>query len=173
MNFPPEPTPLLLPLLLSPPQTDVFLLVPPLATPPQAPLPPRPGPPLSSSFLGRVSAGPSFSLLSSSPSSSSSSSSFLKCLNYHLVTFSNKPRTNNYDNSICFYTQMLNILFLLLLFWNTLYFHFFPLAQCKSASSPPFSSSSHRLGWLRYIFLFPFLHNCNLHHFAVTLSVRT
>ena len=132
MNFPPEPTLLLPPLLLSPPQTDVFLLVPPLATPPQAPLPPRPGPPLSSSFLGRVSTGPSFSLLSSSPSSSSSSSSysFLKCSNYRLVTFSNKPTTNNYDNSIRFYTQMLNILFLLLLFWNTLYFHFFPLVQC-------------------------------------------
>ena len=131
MNFPPERTPLLLPLLLSPPQTDVFLLVPPLATPQPAPLPLRPGPQSSlSSFLGRVSAGPSFSLLSSSPSSSSSSSSFLKCSNYRLVTFSNKPSTNNYDNSICFYTQMLNILFFLLLFWNTLYSHFFPLAQC-------------------------------------------
>ena len=131
MNFPPEPTPLLLPLLLSPPRTDIFLLVPPLAAPQPAPLPPRPGPlSSSSSFFSRVFAGPSFSLLSSSPLSSSSLSSFLKCLNYPLVTFSNKPSTNNYDNSICFYTQMLNILFLLLLLWNTLYFHFFPLAQC-------------------------------------------
>ena len=133
MNFTPEPTLLPPPLLLSPPRTDIFLLVLPLATPLPAPLPPRPGPPLSSSFLGCVSTRPSFSLLSSSPSSPSSSSSlssFLKCSNYHLVTFSNKPSTNNYDNSICFYTQMLNILFLLLLFWNTLYFHFFPLTQC-------------------------------------------
>ena len=131
MNFTPEPTSLLPPLLLSPPRTNIFLLVPPLATPEPAPLPPGPGAPSSSSSsFCRLSAVPSFPLLSSSPSSSSSSSSFLKFSNYRLFTFSNKPSTNNYDNSICFYNQMLNILFFLLLFGTTLYFHFVPPVQC-------------------------------------------
>ena len=134
MTFPPVSTtllPPLLPLLPSPPKWLPLLSVDvdgPVATPPTPPLPPVPPlPPSSLSFFGCVSTGPSCSF--SSSSSPSSSSSFLKLSNYCLMTFLNILGTNNYDNSICCYTENLNILFFLLLFWNTFNLRPFPFAQ--------------------------------------------
>ena len=131
MNFPPLSTPLLPPLLPSPPKRlplPSVATVLPVAMPPTPPLPPVL--PLSpSSFFGHVSTGPSCSCSCSSSSSPSLSSSFLKFLNYHLMTFLNILGTNNYNNSICCYTENINILFFLLFFWNTFNLRSFLFSQ--------------------------------------------
>ena len=135
MTFPPVSTPLLPPLLPSPPKwlpLPSVAAVLPVATPQTPPLPPVPlSPPLSlSSFFGHVSTGPSCSCSCWSSSSPSSSSSFLKYSNYHLMTFLNILGTNNYDISICCYTENINILFFLLFFWNTFNLCSFLFSQC-------------------------------------------
>ena len=132
MNFPLLSTPLLPPLLPSSPKQLLLpsaATVSPVAMPPTPPLPPVP--PLSPlSFFGHVYTGPSCSCSCLSSSSPSSSSSFLKFSNYCLMTFLNILGTNNYDNSICCYTENINIFFFLLFFWNTFNLRSFLFLQC-------------------------------------------
>ena len=123
MTFPPVSTPLLPPLLPSPPKRlplPSAATVLPVTTPPTPPLPPVPPLPPSSlsSFYGHVSTGPSCSCSCSSSSSPSLSSSFLKYSNYCLMTFLNILSTNNYDNLICCYTENITYFSSFSFYWN-------------------------------------------------------